>query len=232
MENDEKIRELIKKYIFNVSYALRNIKKKSEGHKRINEVILLSQCYLNDARYYLEKNMLSASLACVSYSEGLLDALRHLGFLDFKWPHPTERKKVLVGGTFDIIHPGHLYLLRKAKSLGHVIVIVARDTTVERIKGRKPVIPERQRLEVIKSIKYVDEAYLGEKDFDLEKVLEKYKPDIVLLGPDQSKIREKLEEIIKKKDLSIEVLSLSSKFRGYTLTSTSKIIEKILKLFG
>ncbi|MEM2913737.1 MAG: adenylyltransferase/cytidyltransferase family protein, partial [Candidatus Bathyarchaeia archaeon] len=58
-------------------------------------------------------------------------------------------KVVLAEGTFDLLHYGHVYYLTNAKKLGgeksKLIVIVARDKTVERLKGRKPIIPEDQR---------------------------------------------------------------------------------------
>ncbi|RLF13769.1 MAG: DUF357 domain-containing protein, partial [Thermoprotei archaeon] len=61
-------------------------------------------------------------------------------------------RKVLVAGVFDLIHPGHLFFLQCAKELGEVYVVVARDSTVERIKGRRPVVPEDQRLEVVRQL--------------------------------------------------------------------------------
>jgi len=69
-------------------------------------------------------------------------------------------------GTFDLIHPGHGYYLEESKKVGgknaRLIVVVARDSTV-RSKKRFPVVDEKQRLEVIKMIKSVDEAYLGDE---------------------------------------------------------------------
>ncbi|MHA1486682.1 MAG: adenylyltransferase/cytidyltransferase family protein, partial [Promethearchaeota archaeon] len=70
-------------------------------------------------------------------------------------------KKVLVAGTFDIIHPGHLYLINEAAKMGDVYVIVATDMNRKIYSGETPIIPEDQRLEVIKSIKNVKEARLG-----------------------------------------------------------------------
>ena len=71
---------------------------------------------------------------------------------------------VMATGTFDILHPGHALYLKKSKELGgkdaKLVVVVARDSTV-RDRKRIPIIGENQRLEMIKCLKPVDEAYLG-----------------------------------------------------------------------
>ena len=73
-------------------------------------------------------------------------------------------KKVMASGTFDLLHPGHGIYLQEAKNLGgynsKLYVVVARDSTVEKRK-RVPIVGENQRLELIKMLKPVDEAYLG-----------------------------------------------------------------------
>ena len=60
-----------------------------------------------------------------------------------------EKKIVLASGVFDLLHLGHVKFLQEAKKAGgkkaKLIVIVAKDQTVEKIKGRKPIIPENQR---------------------------------------------------------------------------------------
>jgi len=71
-------------------------------------------------------------------------------------------KKVMCAGTFDIIHPGHLYYLSEAKKHGDkLVVVVARDNTSEKFKGKKPVHSERERLEAVKMLNIVNEAVLG-----------------------------------------------------------------------
>lgn len=139
-------------------------------------------------------------------------------------------KRVLVAGTFEIIHPGHIYLFQKAKELGKVIVVVARDKNVERFKGRRPIIPESQRLEVVKNLKPVDEAVLGYEGPDILKIVEDLKPDIILLGPDQSFSERKIRNELKSRGLNINVIRLSDK-RKCPLCSTSAIIEKIVKVY-
>jgi FAD synthetase len=94
-------------------------------------------------------------------------------------------KKVMVFGTFAILHPGHLYFFRQAKRHGHyLIVVLGRDSTVRKVKGKKPGMDERARREMVESIRTVDKAVLGDK-FDWYKLILKYKPEVICLGYDQ-----------------------------------------------
>lgn len=105
--------------------------------------------------------------------------------------------KVMVFGTFDILHPGHLSVFKQAKKYGdYLIVVVARDSTVKNI-GKKILYNERQRLKNIKSIKVVDLAILGSKK-DKYAVIKKYKPDVICLGYDQKFFITGLKKIHKK----------------------------------
>lgn len=93
--------------------------------------------------------------------------------------------KVIAFGTFDIIHPGHIFFLQKAKALGnHLTVIVARDETVSALKGWRPRHNEQTRLRNLRRLKIADKARLGNLD-DKLRVLREEKPDIIALGYDQ-----------------------------------------------
>ena len=95
-------------------------------------------------------------------------------------------KKIMVFGTFDILHPGHLNFFKQAKKLGdYLIVIIGRDETVQKIKGRFPQNNEKKRLDKIKQQKIVDKTLLGNLD-DPYKIIKQEKPDIVALGYDQN----------------------------------------------
>lgn len=101
--------------------------------------------------------------------------------------------KILAFGTFDIIHPGHIYYLKKAKGLGDFLtVIIARDKNVEKIKGL-PVNNEDVRLKNIKKLDFVDEVILGDLN-DPYKNLVQIMPDIIALGYDQIRFTNNLEE--------------------------------------
>jgi FAD synthetase len=78
---------------------------------------------------------------------------------------PKRTKIVLASGVFDLLHLGHVKFLEAAKEAGgknaKLLVIVARDSTVQDAKGRRPIMPENQRLALVESLKVVDDAVLG-----------------------------------------------------------------------
>jgi len=144
----------------------------------------------------------------------------------------AKGKVVLASGAFDLLHYGHVYYLSEAKKAGgegaKLVVIVAKDRTVEKFKGAKPIIPEDQRRAVVESLKVVDEAILGYEDMDMLRVIGKVKPDIVALGYDEERIEQNLRKILEEKKLSIKVLRISQ-FAERDLVSSSKIKRKIIE---
>ncbi len=137
------------------------------------------------------------------------------------------KKVVLCGGVFDIVHPGHAFVLEKAKEYGDLlVVIVARDSTVERRK-RIPIVPESQRLEMIKHLKPVDIAILG-KEGGFLKIIEELRPDIIALGPDQHHSAAKIKEELKKRGVDVEVVRIGE-FKECPLHSTKDILLKIIE---
>ena len=108
-----------------------------------------------------------------------------------------------------------------------LVVIIARDKTVKRLKGRRPIIPEDQRRAVVESLKPVDEAILGYEDLSFEETIVKVKPDIIAVGYDQLNIETDIKDFIKTRGLTIEVTRVG-KFGRADLDSSSKIKRKIL----
>src|SRR6056297_3570919 len=96
-----------------------------------------------------------------------------------------NKKRVLVTGCFDILHPGHIFFFKEAAKMGEVYVIVARDSTITKFKKQPPIIPEKQRLEVVKAIRWVEKAVLGYEHRKFIVRALNLKPDIILLGPNQ-----------------------------------------------
>jgi len=143
-----------------------------------------------------------------------------------------KKKVVLASGTFDLLHLGHVKYLEEAKRSGgrnaELIVIVARDSTVEERRGTKPIIPENQRRALVGSLKVVDEAILGYEDFDIGKVIEKIKPDIIALGYDRGDMERGVRNYVEKKGLAIKVVKIG-KFGEEELNSSSKIKQKIIE---
>jgi FAD synthetase len=128
------------------------------------------------------------------------------------------------------LHPGHVFLIEEAAKLGDVYVIVATDKNRRFYSGEAPIVPEKQRLEVIKSIKNVKDAKIGRHDNDTLKTVEEIAPDIILLGPDQKFSVEKLQNALKMKGLNkIEVMRLEKYYDKYKLHSSSSIKKKIIE---
>ena len=143
-----------------------------------------------------------------------------------------KRKVVLASGAFDLLHYGHVYYLTNAKKAGgenaKLVVIIAKDKTVEKLKGNKPIIPEDQRRALVESLKVVDEAILGYENMDLLKVIEKVKPDVIALGYDEEKIEKKLKRLIAERNLNIKVVRIG-RFEEKGIISSSKIKKKIIE---
>jgi len=143
-------------------------------------------------------------------------------------------KIVLASGTFDLLHLGHVKYLEEAKKAGgknaKLVVVVARDKTVEKRKGRKPVMPEEHRRALVESLKVVDEAILGYEDFDIGQVIEEIKPDIIAVGHDQDKIESQVCKTVAKKGLNVQVVKIG-KFGKPELNSSLKIKKKVTELY-
>jgi FAD synthetase len=145
-----------------------------------------------------------------------------------------KKKVVLASGVFDLLHLGHVRFLEEAKKAGgkdaELIVIIARDRTVEQRKGRKPVMSENQRRALVESLKVVDEAVLGFEKFDLGDVVERVKPDVVALGYDQTEVEKAAKKYVSNHKLNIQVVRIG-KFEEDELDSSSKIRQKIVEKF-
>lgn len=211
-----------------VEKALSKVEEDDVKVREAREVLELVRTYVSDSKYYFSREDYITSLSCIAYAEGLLDTLRLLNLVSFDWEYPKVRR-VLVGGTFDIIHPGHVHYLSEASKLGLVYAVVARDSTVKRVKGKEPINDEVSRLEVLSSLKYVYKAILGDEE-DILKSVDKVKPDVILLGPDQPIDEDLLIRYAVSKGINVEVLRLPAKYKADT-ASTSKIISRVLELY-
>lgn len=95
--------------------------------------------------------------------------------------------RIMVFGTFDMLHDGHLDFFRQARSLApdsHLIVSIARDAAVARIKGAFPKRTELERLHTVEASDFVDEVVLGDADGFIDHIAHA-RPDIIALGYDQ-----------------------------------------------
>ncbi len=134
--------------------------------------------------------------------------------------------RVLATGTFDILHPGHILYLQKAKELGdELYVIVSRDSMVHH--KPRPIIPEDQRLKIIQALKVVDNARLG-SERDIYEPLQIIKPDIIALGFDQHFDEQLLKEQLKSRHINAEVVRIAHADKG-ALSGTENIIKRIIE---
>ena len=118
--------------------------------------------------------------------------------------------KVLVFGSFDLLHEGHKHFFNEAKKLGDSLhVVVARDSSIKSLKGHESKFNEDERVEHIKKLEIVDEVRLGYEG-DKWKVIEEIKPDIIALGYDQDSYTEGLEKGMLDRNLKVKIVRLGS----------------------
>ncbi|MFN7161286.1 MAG: adenylyltransferase/cytidyltransferase family protein [Candidatus Gracilibacteria bacterium] len=114
-------------------------------------------------------------------------------------------KKVLLFGSFDYIHEGHRDLFAQAKTYGTELhVVLARDSTIEKVKGRLPTYSEVERKMMLEQEALIDVVYLGNTD-DKYKIINDIKPAVILLGYDQSHFTNGLEEKLHEFGLQCKV---------------------------
>ena len=104
-----------------------------------------------------------------------------------------KSKKVLVGGCFDILHYGHIYFLKKAKKLGDTLIVALEsDENTRKLKGpKRPIHTQKQRAEILKSLKFVDEVILLPPSPDYKLLTENIKPDIIACDPEDKLLKNK-----------------------------------------
>jgi D-beta-D-heptose 7-phosphate kinase/D-beta-D-heptose 1-phosphate adenosyltransferase len=97
----------------------------------------------------------------------------------------SGKKIVFTNGCYDILHSGHLDLLRKARALGDILVVaINTDASVGRLKGpNRPIIPEGERAELLAGMEMVDFVCLFDEDTPLEAILN-IRPDVLVKGAD------------------------------------------------
>ncbi len=137
------------------------------------------------------------------------------------------KKIVFTNGCFDIIHPGHISYLKNAKEFGDILVIgLNSDSSVKKSKGDlRPIIPQKERMNVLLSLVFVDFVILFEEETPLN-LIKAIKPDFLVKGGDWN-----IKNIVGAdftKSYGGKVKNIKFK-KGY---STSLLIEKILELYG
>jgi FAD synthetase len=119
-------------------------------------------------------------------------------------------KRVMVFGVFDLLHPGHISFFKQAKKLGNFLIVsVARDSVVKKIKGKKPIFNEKKRVAHVKQLKVAKKVVLGGTS-DPWPHIKKEKPDIIALGYDQDSFVGNLPAQLRKHRLKTRVVRLKS----------------------
>jgi cytidyltransferase-like protein len=97
-----------------------------------------------------------------------------------------KNKRVFVSGCYDLLHGGHIAFFKTASAYGDLFVSIGRDENLHLLKGKKPVFSEEERLYIVKSIRYVHDAFLatGTGILDFEPDLKIIKPDIFIVNRD------------------------------------------------
>ena len=133
-------------------------------------------------------------------------------------------KVVMIGGAFEIIHPGHLETFSAARKLGNtLVVVVATDESVVRSKGRPPVANQERRMTLVSSIRNVDLALPGNRG-SIYEILSRIRPDVVAVGYDQAHRTEDIVKEAAKRGLKIRVTRLQTPIPE---VKTSKILQSL-----
>ncbi|WP_435363640.1 adenylyltransferase/cytidyltransferase family protein [Haloarchaeobius sp. DYHT-AS-18] len=139
---------------------------------------------------------------------------------------------VIAQGTFDILHPGHVHYLSEAAALGDELhVIIARRENVTH--KEKPVLPDRQRRDMVDAFEMVTEAHLGDTE-DIFVPIERIDPDYIVLGHDQHHDEAAIADALTARGIECEVRRASARDPRYEgeLLSTGRIIDRILEQRG
>ncbi len=124
----------------------------------------------------------------------------------------VKKEKIMIFGTFDFLHKGHLHFFQQARKLSKnpfLVVSVARDINVKKIKGQLPLQKENERVREIKKCPLVDRVVLGGLKNYIPHI-KKERPDIIALGYDQIAYTENLQKNLAKHGLVIKISRLKS----------------------
>lgn len=134
---------------------------------------------------------------------------------------------VVAQGTFDLLHPGHLHYLREAAAAGDELhVIVARRSNVTH--KRSPLLPARQRRDMVAALDPVTEAHVGHET-DIFVPVERIDPDVIVLGHDQHHDDDAIRDALATRGIESEVVRAGPREPEYDgeVLSTGDIIERV-----
>lgn len=110
--------------------------------------------------------------------------------------------KVLVFGAFDGLHPGHLDFFKQAKEFGETLIVsVGTDKNVEKIKGKKPLFNQEERMNLVSHLDIVDQTVIGHES-NFYKHIAEIAPDVICLGYDQWAVEDEVKAGLRAVGLS------------------------------
>lgn len=130
-----------------------------------------------------------------------------------------NNKVVFINGCFDILHKGHIEMFKYAKSLGNKLVVaIDSDSRVKELKGNsRPINKQSDRMYMLSSIKYVDEVRVFYTENELEQIVQKVSPDIMIVGSDYENKKVVGSQYAKE-------LKFFNRIEGYATTNIIKSI--------
>src|SRR5215813_14757775 len=134
---------------------------------------------------------------------------------------------VFTNGCFDLLHPGHIYMLSQAKSLGEVLVVgINSDASVKRLKGvQRPILNETERVLLLSALEVVDYVTIFSEDTPLE-MIRLLRPQVLVKGGDWSPEVVVGREVVEAEGGRVVVIPYQAGF------STTDIIARVLAAYG
>ena len=135
---------------------------------------------------------------------------------------------VFTNGCFDLLHVGHIRLLKKAKSLGNVLIVgLNSDSSMKKLNkdDKRPILPQKDRAEILSSLEFVDYVCLFNEQTP-ERLIRSILPDVLVKGADYNQNQIVGREIVLKNGGKVLTIPL------YKGKSTSNLIRSIVKRYS
>ena len=147
--------------------------------------------------------------------KGATESVKHVGTYVVK-PEDLQYRTIFTNGVFDILHRGHLTLLKQARELGEKLIVgINSDASTKRLKGdSRPINTEQTRKEQLEILSWVDEVVVFDEDTPYE-LIKKLNPDMIVKGGDYT-----VEQVVGHDIVPVKIIPI---VEGY---STTSIIEK------
>jgi len=141
-------------------------------------------------------------------------------------------KIVITSGYFNPLHIGHIHLLKAAKQLGDKLIVIVNNDGQVKVKGSFPFMPEGERLEIIKAIKYVDEVVLsidrdGTVIESLKMIAKNYPNDYLIFAKGGDRHKGNIPEVEVCREFNIEIVEGVG---GGKIQSSSWLLNNLIKL--